>query len=363
MTTRARAPSLAVVSLAAALASGCAPRFDPRLVDVPIAGRSWVSPASVGHPLVGKIWEPRTARFADEAALDRALGAADFVVLGEIHDNPDAHLLQARLLKAVLASGHRPVLAFGMLTTDQQPAVDAAIARAPRDPDELARAVKWSEGRWPDFKVYRPIFAAGLDAGLPIVAANLPRAEMRAIVSKGREGLDPDLAARLARDEPVPPEVERALREEMNEAHCGELPESMLAPLVLAQRARDARMAERMARTGEARGAVLIAGKGHARDDRGVPAALAKDLPGRKILAVAFVEVEDGETDPAAETYREEGRDGRAPYDFVVFTPRTGRPDPCVALHARMEAKRAKDAKEKAQPAGMEPSGAASTAR
>jgi uncharacterized iron-regulated protein len=219
--------------------------------------------------------------------------------------------------------------------------------------------VKWSDSRWPDFKVYRPIFQAGLDAGLPIVAANLPRAEVKAIVSKGREGLDPDLAARLARDEPVPPEVERALREEMQEAHCGELPESMLAPLVLAQRARDARMAERMARAGGERGAVLIAGKGHARDDRGVPAALAKDLPGRKVLAVAFVEVDDGENDPAAESYREEAP-GRAPYDFVVFTPRTGRADPCVKLHAQMEAKRAK---EKDGAPGMEPSGAASTAR
>jgi uncharacterized iron-regulated protein len=358
MTARALAPLL-VVS-AAALAAGCAPRFDPRLVDVPIAGRSWVSPASQGHPLVGKIWEPKASRFADEAAVDRALGAADFVVLGEIHDNPDAHLLQARLLKAVLASGRRPALAFEMLTTDQQPAVDAALARAPRDADELARAVKWSDSRWPDFKFYRPIFQAGLDAGLPIVAANLTRAEVKAIVSKGPEGLDADLAARLARDEPVPPEVERALREEMQEAHCGELPESMLAPLVLAQRARDARMAERMARTGDVRGAVLIAGKGHARDDRGVPAALAKDLPGRKIVAVAFVEVEDGENDPAAESYREEGRGGRAPYDFVVFTPRTGRADPCVKLHAQMEAKKAK---EKEAAPGMEPSGAASTAR
>jgi len=359
MTLRALAPSL-LVCLAAALAAGCAPRFDPRLVDVPIAGRTWVSPASVDHPLVGRIWEPRAARFSDEAALDRALAGADFVVLGEIHDNPDAHLLQARLLKAILASGRRPALAFEMLTTDQQPAVDASLARAPYDPDALGSAVRWSEGRWPEFKFYRPIFAAGLAAGVPIVAANLPRAEVRAIVSKGREGLDADLAARLARDEPVPPDVERALREEMQEAHCGELPESMLAPLVLAQRARDARMAERMARTGEARGAVLIAGKGHARDDRGVPAALAKDLPGRKILAVAFMEVEDGTTDPAAESYREEGREGRAPYDFVVFTPRTGRPDPCVALHATMQAKRAK---EKAAPAGMEPAGAASTAR
>jgi hypothetical protein len=102
---------------------------------------------------------------------------------------------------------------------------------------------------------------------------------------------------------------------------------------------------------------VLIAGKGHARDDRGVPAALAKDAPGRKVVAVAFVEVDDDKTDPSS--YREDGLEGRAPFDFLVFTPRTSREDPCEALRARMEAQRAK-AKDAA---GMEPSGAGTAAR
>src|SRR5512133_990219 len=100
------------LALVALLASACAPRFDPRLVDVPIAGRTWVSTDQVSHPLVGRIWEPRTGKFVDEAALDAALASAEWVALGEVHDNPDHHLLQARLLRAVVASGRRPALAF-----------------------------------------------------------------------------------------------------------------------------------------------------------------------------------------------------------------------------------------------------------
>jgi uncharacterized iron-regulated protein len=356
--TRALSPSL-LVPVVAALAAGCAPRFDPRLADAPIAGRPWVSRTSLHHPLVGRIWEPRAARFTDEKSLDAALAAADFVILGEVHDNPDHHLLQARLLGAVIASGRRPALAFEMLTADQQPAVDESLARAPTDPDALGSAVKWNESRWPDFMYYRPIFAVGLDAGLPVVAANLKRTEAKEIAKKGREALDPDLAVRLARDEPVPEGIDRALRAEMSEAHCGEMPESMLAPLVLAQRARDARMSERMAAAGRERGAVLIAGKGHARDDRGVPAALARDAPGRKVVTVAFVEVDDDKTDPAA--YREDGLEGRAPFDFLVFTPHAGREDPCEALRAQMEAKRAKA--KAGGGAGMEPGAAGTTAR
>jgi uncharacterized iron-regulated protein len=348
MKARALAPLL--------LAAACAPRFDPRLVDVPIAGRPWVSTLGQTHPLAGRIWAPRAGRFVDEAALTAAVTSADFVVLGETHDNPDHHLLQARLLRAVVAAGRRPALAFEMLTTDQQATVDASLAQSPRDADALGRAVKWNESRWPDFTLYRPIFATGLAADLPVVAANLGRAQVKRIVAKGREGLDADLSVRLARDEPLPAATAAALREEMNEEHCGELPESMLDPMVLAQRARDARMAERMVTAGAERGAVLIAGSGHARDDRGVPAVVSRDAPGRKIVAVSFTEVEEGETDPAA--YREDGRkDLPAPYDFLVFTPRTKRADPCEGMKAHMEKKRA------AQPAAAEPGAATTTAR
>ncbi len=335
MKTRALAPLLA-------LAAACAPRFDPRLVEAPIAGRTWVSAEQREHPLVGKIWQPASGRFVDEATLVAAVAAADFVALGEVHDNPDHHLLQARLLRAITAAGRRPALAFEMLTTDQQPAVDAARSGAPRDPDALGKAVDWAHSRWPDFKYYRPIVAAALEAGLPIVAANLPRKQMSEIISKGREALDEGLRIRLAREEPLPDATVSELRDEMKEAHCGELPDEMVDPMVLGQRARDARMAERMASVGAERGAVLISGNGHARTDRGVPALVAKDAPGRKVVSVAFEEAQPGDDDPAA--YRDEGEKGPAPFDFLVFTPGTTRGDPCEGMRKHMEKKRAKKA-------------------
>jgi len=324
-------------TLAAALASlaslACAPRLDPRLVTQPIAARTWVSPLHRDHPLVGRIWDPRAAAFVDESALEALLAGADFVLLGETHDNADHHVLQARLVRAVIASGRRPALAFEMLATDQQGAVDSALSRPRPDPDALATAVAWKKSRWPDFALYRPIFAAGLEAGLPVVAANLPRSVVRAAVSKGAGALDEPLRARLSRDEPLPALLVEEMRREMRESHCDELPEAMLDPLVLAQRARDARMAERLLATGEARGAILVAGNGHVRTDRGVPALLAADAPGKRTVAVAFVEVDPETTEPSG--YREEWGAGPIPFDLVVFTPRAVREDPCEALRKR----------------------------
>ncbi len=329
-------PRALALSLAFA-AAYCSPRFDPRLVDAPIGQRSWVSTENRDHPLVGKIWEPRAARFVDEATLVAAVASADFVALGEVHDNPDHHLLQARLVRATAASGRRPALAFEMLTAEQQAMVDAALARSPKDPDALAEA--WKASRWPDFQYYRPIFAAGLAAGLPIVAANLPRGQVREIVAKGRDALDDGLRVRLAQEEPIPEATLSALREEMKESHCGELPAAMIEPLILAQRARDARMAERMVTAGAGRGAILITGKGHARVDRGVPALVAKDAPGTKVVAVGFAEVRAEAREPAG--YERDWGTGPLPFDFVVFTPKAKRDDPCAGLRMQMEKKRA----------------------
>lgn len=330
MTARTTALASALLALA------CAPRIDPRLVAQPIApapARTWLSPLHRDHPLAGRIWDPRANGFVAEPALEAAARSAHFLLLGETHDNADHHVLQARLVRAATAGGRRPALAFEMLDTGQQAAVDAALARSPGDPDAIAKAAGWKESRWPAFALYRPIFAAGLDAGLPVVAANLPRPAVRAAVKDGAGALDEPLRARLARDEPLPEALLEGMREEMRESHCNELPELLIDPLVLAQRARDARMAERLLSTGRERGAILVAGKGHVRTDRGVPALLAADAPELRTVAVAFVEVDPEVADPAG--YVEEWGPGPAPFDLVVFTPRAEREDPCEALRLR----------------------------
>ncbi len=332
------------VALLAAVAAACAsrPRVDPRLVLQPIAGRTWVSPLHRDHPLVGRIWAGRAGRFVDEASLDEAMIGADLVLLGEVHDNPDHHVLQARFVRAVVSGGRRPALALEMLTSDLQAAVDAAQARTPREPKNLAPV--WKEGGWPDFDLYRPVLAAGLEAGLPIVAANLPRGEARTLVMKGIGAVDPALRKRLESGPVLPPDAVEALRKDMKESHCGELPDEMMDPMILAQRARDATMADRLAAAARASGSgILIAGKGHA-TALDVPAWLAQDAPGKKVITVAFVEVDPRHEAPGE--YVDEFGKGPFPFDYAVFTPGTKREDPCEKLRARTRAAKEKQEKD-----------------
>ncbi|HZZ85116.1 MAG TPA: ChaN family lipoprotein [Anaeromyxobacteraceae bacterium] len=320
------------LSLAAALVAGCASQQHCKpLPGAPALALDWKSERHRDHPLVGRIWDVKQARFVDQAALDAAVAGADFALLGETHDNPDHHLLQARLVRAAAASGRHPAIAFEMLDTGKQAALDAAARKKPASADAVGAAVQWDKSGWPAFALYRPIFAAAVEEDLPLIAANLVRKEVQEVVTKGPAALSPDL--RRAVEAPMEPEALREMREEMAESHCGKLPEPLLDPMVLGQRARDAQLAESLSTAGASRPVILIAGTGHVRTDRGVPWYLPPAARARKLVSVALVEVlKDGCT---PEAYAKDYTAAALPFDYVVFTPGAEREDPCKGMKVR----------------------------
>jgi uncharacterized iron-regulated protein len=279
------------------------------------------------HPLTGRIWDVSAARFLTADALTARLGAARFLLLGERHDHPEHHLLQASIVRGLAAAGRRPAVAFEMLDADQAPALAAYLQRSPRDAAGLGDAVGWSRSGWPPWPLYQPIAEAALAAGLPLAAANLPAGTVRAVARGNLGALDPAFVRAHGLDRPLASPMKVAMEAEMRESHCGKLPEAMLAGMVTAQRARDATMADRLlAAAGD--GAVLIAGAGHVRTDRGVPIYLDARAPGTTIASVAFVEVATGRT--AATEYAERFGVARLPFDYVWFTSRADEVDHCA---------------------------------
>ena len=303
--------------MCAALSAGCAPKGPPPAVPSPPA---IASPPSTS--LDGRIYEVSARRFVTRAELEAKLAAADFVLLGEKHDDPLHHRLQAEAVLALLAKGRKPAVAFEMLDVGKQATVDTSRA-AGADATALAHAVDWEHSGWPPFDLYKPVFDAALAGALPIVAANLPRADVRKLAHGGADAAE---LARLGVDQPLREPLAGSLRRELRDSHCGQLPEEMIEPMVLAQRARDVEMATMMVAAGQGRGAVLVAGAGHVRTDRGVPMELARRAPGAKIVSVAFEEVAASASEVSA--YRDE------PYDFLWFTPTFDRGDPCAQFGA-----------------------------
>jgi uncharacterized iron-regulated protein len=314
---RSRALAFAVL---VTLLSGCAVHPPPSDLG------GWQAPLGREHPLAGRIWDTRARRFVAIEPLVAELARARYVLLGERHDNPDHHRVQATLVRALVAAGRRPAVAFEMFTTDDEPAIARHLAAAPRDAAGLGNAVDWKRSGWPDWAYYQPIAQAALDAGLPVVAANIPQATARALARGQRAALPDGIAARYGLDQPMPGGAQAALSAEIHRAHCGQVPATRLEGMVLAQRARDAMLAERMV-TAERDGAVLIAGTGHVRGDRGVPLYLRARVPDASIATVGPLEVREGWTRP--DQYEAAFDDGRIPFDWIWFTPRMGNGDPC----------------------------------
>lgn len=295
----------------------------------------WISPLARDHPLVGRIWQPATRSFVTRQTVERAVAAADFVLLGEKHDNADHHLLQAALVRAMAEAGRRPAIVFEMIAEDRQPAIDRWRSVKPSDGAGLGAAVDWGKSGWPPWQTYRPIADAALWASLPLRGGNLSLRLVKEIHKNGLPGLEAKRRSRLGLDDPMPKKTVAAMLNTLFEAHCRLMPKSALSPLLDVQRARDAILADNMLRGAALEGtdgAVLIAGGGHVRSDRGTPMHLVRLVPGRPIATVAFVEVEDGKTTP--QVYGENSGE-KAPFDFVWFTPRIDDRDHCAELEER----------------------------
>jgi uncharacterized iron-regulated protein len=268
------------------------------------------------HPLVGRVLV--RGQLASEAQLDTALTRASFLVLGESHDNRDHHLLEAALLSRWLRSHAQARVAFEMLNETQAP----ALLPADNDPDLLAKRVAWSSSGWPDFALYRPVFSAAMQAGARIVAAH-PSAEH---VHESMNGVPESEAHALHLDVPLPAAQTQAELDEIRASHCGFVQEPMLSAMQHAQAYKDAFMARALVRAGAP--GVLVTGRGHARNDRGVPAFLAR-AGVASTLSIALLEVEAGHDQPSDYDV--------SAFDLVVFTPRVSDEDPCLRFKEQLE--------------------------
>lgn len=310
------------IAVALALARCGAPVVTKPVVTRPVpVTEPWTTTVDAHHPLVGKTYDAQSHAFVPRERAEAATFDAPFVLLGEKHDNADHHRLQAHALASLVAHGRRPAVLFEMIDLDLQPALDRYLAQKDATVDGLRNVLEWDERGWPAWSLYRPLFEVALGAHLKLVATGLEHAIVRKLVKEGLSALPPEIAARV-HVEPLAPALATSLDEEIKSSHCGALPESMIAPMSLAQRVKDVWMAALMVAHESSDGVVLVAGNGHTRTDRGVPLELARIAPSARAITLSFVEVSVAR-DPAAYVAEE-------PASFLVFTPRVDDDDPCA---------------------------------
>ncbi len=269
------------------------------------------------------------------------------VIIGEVHDNPEDHRFRGVLTEFiggqldVPVEGRRraePAAVFEHIRGEQKPALEKFVAK-PGSADDLFAALDWDKSGWPDKKLFAPLYEAVIAARLPIYAGDPAREMIKKVAKEGEAALPEEERKRLGLDKPLPAVSQEGLLDDLEKSHCGLMPKTAFGKLAYAQRYRDAWLADTVLTAAKEHGsAILFAGNGHVRADRGVPWYIRQRAPEKKVVTVMLVEVEDGKTKP--EDYDLKGDDGKPVADFVVFTPRAERPDPCEDMKKMFEKKK-----------------------
>lgn len=242
-------------------------------------------------------------------------------LLGEVHDNPQAHAQRLDLIDKLLAGDFRPVIAMEQFDRDQQPALDQAMATCP-DADCV---VQLAGGQGWDWNFYKPVIATALRRGLPLIAANLSPLDARKI-ARGDLGaaLSPQVLQDFHLDRALDGELYAQQQKAIDIGHCHALPASAFPGMVNAQVGRDVWMAKTV-RENAAQGLILLAGNGHVRKDIGVYHWLGS---AERARTQVFAFTEDAS---------ESGAEGLV-YDQSIRVEPFAREDPCAALTGKVKA-------------------------
>lgn len=268
-----------------------------------------------------RVYDSQRDLYIDFRELAVALSRADVVFLGEFHDDPGTHRLQAALLRELAeVRTEGLVLALEMFERDVQATLDSYLDGSISEADFLANSRPW-----PNYgSDYRPMLEFAKANGWPVVAGNVPRRIASQVARAGLGALDslPSVDRPFVAAEHSCPRDEywRRFQEVMGDmsSHGMQLTPEQLESMVWrtyeAQCVKDEAMAESVVAAQREHRTLVVHANGsfHSNYRLGAAARVLRRAPELRTLVVTFTPVENlGSAD---------GRSTRMIGDYVVFT-------------------------------------------
>lgn len=296
-----------------------------------------------------RVFDTRQQAFIDFEVMLTGIADVDVVFVGEMHDDPNTHRLEAAILDGLQRRKRSPVVSLEMFERDAQASLDAYLAGTMSEEEML-------EGTrpWPRYATdYRPLVEFAKSAGWPVVAANVPRAIAQKVARAGKDAIEQlteaeravtarelqcpldgyfDRFAESMSAHPAPNQSEdekKAMAERYYWSQC--VKDETMAEAIAAAVARNdpgPALSERSESRGlalsersESKGLVIhYNGAFHSDFGLGTAERVRRRLPGKRTVVVSMLPVEDlDKLQPAGEDLK------RA--DFLVYTYRT-KPQP-----------------------------------
>jgi uncharacterized iron-regulated protein len=133
-----------------------------------------------------RVYDTRRQAFADLESMLADIAKADVVFVGEQHDDPNTHRLEAAILDGLRRRGVTVTVSLEMFERDIQPGLNSYLSGGIDEGGFLK-----SSRPWPRYATdYRPIVEMARIQGWPVIAANVPRRFASSVAKTGLRALD-----------------------------------------------------------------------------------------------------------------------------------------------------------------------------
>ncbi|RYZ49650.1 MAG: hypothetical protein EOP07_24115 [Proteobacteria bacterium] len=298
--------------------------------------KSFIKLAAIAIPLFANacVSDPKSHFMLSEldTKQQQDYAAAKVILLGEQHDNPAHHQIQAEIVERLGREGRLRAVVFEQIDWTEQGVLSQL---KPSNMEDLPKKLDWDKSGWPSYEYYRPIVESAVKYNAKVVAGGLPKNRLKLLYSHGYEGaFTASEIERLRLRVPLDGEAVTLISKEIFDGHCKMIPEDHVAKMIPIQRARDAALLRGYQNEAALDGVtVFILGSGHARKEFGLPSLFRNTAPTIKLWSVGMQEA-GAEPFPAGA------------YDKVWVTEKFERPDPCEEMKKHID----KDKKDGAAP-------------
>ncbi len=148
------------------------------------------------HFFVGQVIQIETGKSLTFEDFIGQLASRDLVFLGEVHDNPEHHLIQVQILQALIARHGPLTVAMEFFQKPQQKIIDHYMEGKSTE-SEFLKDVDWKKQWAFDYSFYRPLILALKEKRGKILAINAPRNIVKKVARTGLDSLESDERALL----------------------------------------------------------------------------------------------------------------------------------------------------------------------
>ena len=178
-----RLPGILFIALSIVLGlEGCAS------VKKPIPNMAEI-PGTPDQYRIGQIIELSSGGVISFEKLIENIASVDLIFVGEVHDNPDHHLIEVQILEAVMAENRQLTIAMEFFQEPAQPVLDRYI-QGKIGEEEFLKEVDWKEQWGFPYSYYRPLMLVAKQNGSKVLAINAPSDIVKKVAYNGLASLD-----------------------------------------------------------------------------------------------------------------------------------------------------------------------------